>query len=64
MYLRISEKSTVSVWFAFPFEEIHQCEKEFIEDLKLNLPFKISDKHWRIWKYSKEGNWIARKIEI
>lgn len=64
IYLRISEKSTISVWFAFPFEEINKYEKEYIENLKTNLPFKMSDKHWRIWKYSQNGNWIARKIEL
>ncbi|RLZ06387.1 hypothetical protein [Faecalibacter macacae] len=64
IYLRLSEKSTVSVWFAFPFDEINNYEKEYIENMKTFLPFKISDKQWKIWKYSKNGNWTARKIEI
>ncbi len=64
IYLRLSKKSTISVWFAFPFNEIGKYESEFIKGIKDNLPFKMSDKHWRIWKKSEKGNWIPRKIEI
>lgn len=64
IYLRLSKKSTISVWFAFPFEKIEKYESEFIKEIKSNLPFKTSDKHWRIWKKSEKGNWTPRKIEI
>lgn len=64
IYLRLSKKSTISVWFALPFEKVEKYESEFIKDLKSNLPFKTSDKHWRVWKKSEKGNWTARKIEI
>ena len=64
IYLRLSKKSTISVWFALPFEKIEKYESEFIKELKYNLPFKTSDKHWRIWKKSEKGNWTPRKIEI
>ena len=64
IYLRISKKSTISVWFAFPFEEIKEYEKEYINNLKDNLPFKVSNKHWRTWNKSEKGNWIPRKLEL
>jgi len=64
IYLRLSKKSTISVWFALPFEQIDKHKMEFINKLKSNLPFKTSDKHWRIWKKSDKGNWTPRKIEI
>ncbi|TDX83088.1 hypothetical protein [Epilithonimonas xixisoli] len=64
IYLRISKKSTISTWFAFPFEEINKFEKEYINELKTNLPFKLSDNHWKIWKKSQNGNWFSRKHRI
>ncbi|MFY9241728.1 MAG: hypothetical protein WAO74_01730 [Polaribacter sp.] len=64
IYLRLSEKSTISVWFAFPFEKLGKYELEFIKTLSSKLPFKPSEKHWRIWKKSEKGNWIPRKLEI
>tara|TARA_B100001059_G_C17816651_1_gene575693 strand:+ start:1918 stop:2583 length:666 start_codon:yes stop_codon:yes gene_type:complete len=64
IYLMLSKKSTISVWFALPFEKMEKYELEFIKELKSNLPFKTSDKHWRTWKKSEKGNWTPRKIEI
>ena len=64
IYLRLSKKSTISVWFALPFEKIDKYESEFIKEIKSKLPFKTSDKHWRIWKKSEKENWTPRKIEI
>lgn len=64
VYLRASKKTTISVWFALPFEQIDKYETEFINELKSNLPFKTSNKHWKIWEKSEKGNWIPRKIEI
>lgn len=64
IYLRLSKQSSVSVWFALPFEKMDKYELEFIKDLKSNLPFKTSDKHWRIWKKTEKGNWTQKKIEI
>ena len=64
IYLKLSKKSTISVWFAFPFDKIGKYEMEYIKQLKSKLPFQTSDKHWRIWKKSENGNWTPRKIEI
>lgn len=63
MYLRTSNRSTISVWFVFPFEQMDKYELQYLDDLKANLPFKTSDKHWRIWSKSKNGNWTPRKLE-
>lgn len=64
IYLSLSQKSSISVWFALPFEKMEKYESEFIKNLKSNLPFKTSDKHWRIWEKTEKGNWTPRKIEI
>lgn len=64
IYLRISDKSSISVWLALPFEKLGKFEVEYINELKCHLPFKPSEKHWRIWKKSEKGNWIPNKIEI
>ena len=64
IYLRTSNKSSISVWFALPFEELGKYEIEYINELKSCLPFKPSEKHWRIWKKSEKGNWVPNKTEI
>ncbi len=61
--LRLSKKSTISAWLAFPFEQVGEYEENYIRKIKTNLPFKPSDKHWRIWNKSKNGNWTPRKIK-
>jgi len=64
IYLRLSKKSTASVWFALPFEQIDPYALEYIKAITSNLPFKTSDNHWKIWHKSEKGNWIPRKLEL
>jgi hypothetical protein len=64
IYLRTSKNSSISVWFAFPFEQIDKYEIEYINKLKTELPFKMSEVHWRLWKKSRNGNWRPNKVEI
>jgi len=65
MYLRLSSTSkTISVWFAFPFEEVNMLTLKYLKAIQENLPFKFSDKNWNIYKRSKTGNWFSRKITV
>ncbi len=64
IYLRLAKKSTMSVWFAWPFAEMDRDSKAYISSMAQYLPFKFSDKHWRIWKRSKKGNWISHVLDI
>ncbi|PZR19516.1 MAG: hypothetical protein DI539_13815 [Flavobacterium psychrophilum] len=64
-YLRLSPKrSSASVWFVFPFEVLDEENQNFIKSIIKDLPFKVSDKHWRLWKKSKNNNWISSKIDV
>ena len=63
IYCRLSgTKSTISPWLAFPFSEINDLNRTYIENIQKSLPFKLSDKSWRIWHLSKKGNWIPRLL--
>jgi hypothetical protein len=65
IYTRLSTtKSTISPWFAFPFADMTDLNRLYIEQIKSNLPFKLSDKSWRKWHLSKNGNWIPRTMVI
>ena len=65
IYLRLSSTiKTISVWFAFPFEELNAVNLKYLVAIQENLPFRFSPKHWRIYKRSKNGNWFSRKIEF
>ena len=61
IYLRIGNKSTISVWFTLPFGDFEN-HKDYIDKMEHELPFKFSDKQWHQWTLSKNGNWIKRKI--
>lgn len=64
LYVRLSQaQCTISPWFAFPFATINHSTKLYIEAIKNNLPFKLSDNSWRQWHLSKNGNWIPRLLK-
>lgn len=63
-YLRLgSKQSSASVWFVFPFEKLDEKNQSFIKTIVKDLPFKLSDKHWRLWRKSKNDNWLPSKID-
>jgi hypothetical protein len=65
IYTRLSKtKSTISPWFALPFAEMNDLNRLYIEQIKSSLPFKLSDKSWRKWHLSKNGNWIPRMLNV
>lgn len=65
IYLRLSSiKSTASVWFAFPFDELTEDNLKYLDGIQKTLPFKFSKHSWRLWKRSKNDNWTPRKILI
>jgi hypothetical protein len=64
LYLKLSNRSTMSTWFAFPFPEVDDNFIKLLTEMQNTLPFKFSEKHWRIWKKSKNNNWTSKKIVI
>jgi hypothetical protein len=63
LYVRFSQsKSTVSPWFAFPFSELNDTNRHYIDKI-INSPiFNFSEKSWRKWQLTKNGKWIPRKL--
>jgi hypothetical protein len=64
IYLRLQQRSTISIWFVFPFEELNETSRQYLAALSAALPFRPSDKHWRLWKKSKAGNWNPSVIDM
>lgn len=62
IYLKLSNKSTLSAWFAFPYADFDSDFKKIVDNMQTDLPFQFSDKSWRQWTLSKNNNWISRKI--
>lgn len=62
--LTLKNSSKLAVWFAFPFDGEDKWFTSYIKDLVKYLPFKPSDKHWRQWRKSSNGNWKPSKVEI
>jgi hypothetical protein len=63
VYLRLSRKTTMSLWFTLPFDELDTDAIAYIKLLKAKLPVKLSNNHWKILTLSKNGNWIGRKLD-
>lgn len=64
VYLRSSHTSTVSVWFAIPFNPASNTDIAYLKLIRRDFPIKLSTKHWKIWKKSKNGKWISRNVDI
>lgn len=64
VYLRLSQKTTMSLWFTLPFDGLDSEAIAYIKLLKNKLPVKLSNNHWKVWTLSKNGNWIGRKLDI
>jgi hypothetical protein len=62
--LTLKPKSTLSVWFAFPFDNQDKKFKDYMDSFIKHLPFIPSDKHWRLWKKGNSGDWRPTKIDI
>lgn len=62
MYLRLGQKVTVSAWFTVPLGE-YGADSGYIKRLIQDLPFKVSEKHWKLWGKSAKGKWIGRKVK-
>lgn len=62
--LTLKKKSTLSVWFAFPFDNHDEEFKTYIKKFLEHLPFKPSDKNWSLWTKSDKGKWNPKKIEV
>lgn len=65
LYLRLStKKSTLSTWFALPFNTLSDSSLKYIKGMQMDLPFKFSEQSWRLWKQSKDNHWIPKKLKI
>lgn len=65
IHLRLAKtKSTISIWFTFPFEKLEGLNSMYIEGMKEKLPFKFSNKNWRLWTLSKNGKWISKTLDM
>jgi len=63
IYARLSEKSTMSMFLNFPFEEASPDFLRFRAFVQDHLPFKLSEHHWKRWTLTKRGDkYLGRKL--
>ena len=62
--LSVSNKVKLSVWLVMPFNEPNENFYSYVSTISKIAPFKLSDKHWRIWHYTKSGSFVARKLNL
>ncbi len=62
--LTLSDHVGLSLWVVFPYDEPSAAFEAYIHKLSDIAPFKLSDKHWKQWFYSKSGSLYARKLNV
>ncbi|QEE48019.1 hypothetical protein FUA48_00020 [Flavobacterium alkalisoli] len=63
VYIRLGQKASASVWFTVPLGK-SGADSNYIKRLIQDLPFKVSEKHWKIWGKSSKGKWMGKKIRL
>jgi len=65
LYARISERSTVSLFLNFPFQERSESFLAAAAYVQANLPFLLSPNHWKQWCSTKRGSkYLGRRIRV
>lgn len=65
LFARISERSTVSLFLNFPFEEASESFRQSVAFVQEHLPFSLSSSHWKQWRLSKSGaSYVGRKFNV
>lgn len=63
LYARFSERSTVSLFLSFPFEEVSESFLRSVAFVQEHLPFRLSAGHWKQWRVTKNGaSYVGRKL--
>lgn len=61
--LTTGRKTSVNVWFLFPFESASHEFEDYVSRFQRELIFTFSPKHWRLWKlYPVRGWWPKRFV--
>jgi len=59
--LNLGGTSSASLWWLFPFEAVNAESSAYIAALQAALPFRLSNKHWRVWSRDRKKEWRPRK---
>lgn len=61
--LNLGARSTLSVLFFLPFEDLGPEAWEYVAFLQERLPFRMSPKHWKHWRLTKKRtSYVGHKI--
>lgn len=58
-FARLAAHPTVSVFFSLPFPEMSAEFRAYVEFLRDHAPFRLSDRHWKIWTLNRRGTRYA-----
>lgn len=64
-FARLAKRSTVSVFFSLPFAELNTTCRAYVDFLAQHVPFRLSDRGWKIWALNKRGTrYVGRRLPI
>jgi hypothetical protein len=65
LYARLARRTTLSVFFSFPFEEPSVQFRTYLAMLQPHLPFRFSNQHWKHWHRRARGTgFVGRKFTL
>ena len=64
LYARFSEKTTVNVFLALPFEEAGDAARQYAEMLQRHFPTRFSAGQWRLCRVNKKATgYFSRRVK-
>lgn len=62
--LNLGHRSSISLWFLFPFAEPDAVFLAYVSGLQPTLPVPLATKGWRRWTLTRSGEWRSRKLQV
>ena len=65
LYARISDRSSLSLFLNFPFEEQGDAFQAIASHIQTHLPVQLSTRHWKQWLLTKTGaGYLGKRIVV
>jgi hypothetical protein len=65
LYARISDRSSLSLFLNFPFDEQAEAFQALASHVQTHLPVRLSARHWKQWRPTKAGSsYVGRRIAV
>ena len=62
---RVASRTSANLFLSLPFDAPNSEFQQYLDFLESNLPFRLSRKHWTVWRLSKKGDkYVGRRLQL